>query len=301
MRPRTRSAAAATRIAGRRRADGRDGEPSGLGCMACASLVSGSGLLVTFSSLGVIRFPLTHACIGSGSTLEFSCTAGESRRLCNRLKTAGTKIRVATVAQNRPPMTARPSGAFCSPPSPNPIAIGTMPMIMARAVISTGRNRVNPAFSAAPIASLPSVNCSLAKLTTRMLLAVATPTQVIEPGLEIHHDQQVHQHNRKEQSAQQPLVGRAHGLNLPANDQLRAAWQFLPAVLHDFVEIARHAAQAPALHRTVNVNQGLDVVVRNHGQSSAAADGCKAGEYAGACAARAGHGNILQTLQGIDP
>ena len=36
-------------------------------------------------------------------------------------------------------MTARPSGAFCSPPSPSPSAIGTMPMIMASAVISTGR------------------------------------------------------------------------------------------------------------------------------------------------------------------
>ena len=42
-------------------------------------------------------------------------------------------------------MTARPSGAFCSPPSPSPSAIGTMPMIMARAVISTGRKRVKPA------------------------------------------------------------------------------------------------------------------------------------------------------------
>ena len=42
-------------------------------------------------------------------------------------------------------MTARPSGAFCSPPSPSPSAIGIMPMIMASAVISTGRKRVKPA------------------------------------------------------------------------------------------------------------------------------------------------------------
>ena len=70
-------------------------------------------------------------------------------------------------------MTARPSGAFCSPPSPRPIAIGTMPMIMARAVINTGRKRVYPAASAAVNASLPSSICSLAKLTTRMLFAVA--------------------------------------------------------------------------------------------------------------------------------
>ena len=48
-------------------------------------------------------------------------------------------------------MTARPSGAFCSPPSPSPSAIGAMPMIIASAVISTGRKRTKPASSAAAI------------------------------------------------------------------------------------------------------------------------------------------------------
>ena len=49
-----------------------------------------------------------------------------------------------SVANTSPPMTARPSGAFCSPASPRPSAIGIMPMIIASAVISTGRNRVLP-------------------------------------------------------------------------------------------------------------------------------------------------------------
>src|SRR5229473_2283398 len=61
------------------------------------------------------------------------------RRPCSRLKTDGTKMSVAIVAQKRPPMTARPSGAFCSPPSPEPRAMGIIPMIIASAVISTGR------------------------------------------------------------------------------------------------------------------------------------------------------------------
>src|ERR1700722_14304872 len=68
---------------------------------------------------------------------------------CNKLKTAGTKISVAIVAKNNPPITARPSGAFCSPPSPAPNAMGIMPMIIASAVIMTGRNRVAPASMAA--------------------------------------------------------------------------------------------------------------------------------------------------------
>ena len=78
-------------------------------------------------------------------------------------------------------MTARPSGAFCSPPSPRPSAIGIMPMIMASAVISTGRKRVTPASMAASRASPCSASRSLAKDTTRMLLAVPTPMHMIAP------------------------------------------------------------------------------------------------------------------------
>ncbi len=78
-------------------------------------------------------------------------------------------------------MTARPRGAFCSPPSPSPRAIGTIPMIMANAVISTGRKRVKPASSAALRESLPSVIFSVAKLTTKMLFEVATPMHMIAP------------------------------------------------------------------------------------------------------------------------
>src|SRR5579864_5254969 len=77
---------------------------------------------------------LVHACC---SRARFA-----SRRVWNIANTLGTKNNVATVANNSPPITARPSGAFCSPPSPKPSAIGTMPMIMANAVISTGRTRV---------------------------------------------------------------------------------------------------------------------------------------------------------------
>ena len=78
-------------------------------------------------------------------------------------------------------MTARPSGAFCSPPSPSPIAIGTIPMIMASAVMITGRNLVEPASRAARRASLVSTKRSLAKLMTRTLFAVATPMLMMLP------------------------------------------------------------------------------------------------------------------------
>jgi hypothetical protein len=61
------------------------------------------------------------------------------------------------------------------------MAIGAMPMIMASAVINTGLNRVAPASRAASTAFFPSSSCSRAKLTTRMLFAVATPMHMIAP------------------------------------------------------------------------------------------------------------------------
>src|SRR5215472_368733 len=97
------------------------------------------------------------------------------------LNTTGTKNKVATVAKINPPMTARPRGAFCSPPSPIPSAIGTMPMIMASAVINTGRIRVYPASRAASQALCPSRMRSRAKEITRMLFAVATPMHITAP------------------------------------------------------------------------------------------------------------------------
>ena len=54
-------------------------------------------------------------------------------------------------------------------------------MIMARAVIITGRRRVAPASSAALKESLFSAKCSLANVITSTLLEVATPMLMIVP------------------------------------------------------------------------------------------------------------------------
>ena len=54
-------------------------------------------------------------------------------------------------------------------------------MIIASAVIMTGRKRVKPAVSAASVALMPCSICSLAKLTTRIEFAVATPMHMIAP------------------------------------------------------------------------------------------------------------------------
>ena len=56
-----------------------------------------------------------------------------------------------------------------------------MPMIMASAVIRTGRNRTKPASIAAATGSPSSSKRSRAKLITSTLLAVATPMHMMAP------------------------------------------------------------------------------------------------------------------------
>src|SRR5262245_47347747 len=60
---------------------------------------------------------------------------------CRTAYIEGRIVRVAKVETMRPPITARPRGAAWEPPSLAPIAIGTMPKIIAVAVISTARRR----------------------------------------------------------------------------------------------------------------------------------------------------------------
>ena len=65
-------------------------------------------------------------------------------------------------------MTARASAAFCSSPAA-PIAIGTIPTIIAAAVISTGRIRVWPAAIAAGSTRLRPVLMTAAAMIVGML------------------------------------------------------------------------------------------------------------------------------------
>jgi hypothetical protein len=59
--------------------------------------------------------------------------------------------------------------------------MGSIPMIIASAVIVTGRIRVCPAARADSTAFLPRARSSLANVTKRMLFAVATPIPIIAP------------------------------------------------------------------------------------------------------------------------
>src|SRR5258708_5739510 len=75
-------------------------------------------------------------------------------------------------------MTARTRWAFCSTPSRSTFAMGTILIIMAKAVIKTGRKRVNPASRPALRESLPSVIFSLASGTNDFVVVAGHATQI---------------------------------------------------------------------------------------------------------------------------
>ena len=95
--------------------------------------------------------------------------------------TLGKTNSVANVAAIKPPITARPSGAFCCPASPKANAIGNMPAIIAKLVIKIDRKRLPAPCTAASLALCISSRRFSAKVTNRIALAIATPMAMIEP------------------------------------------------------------------------------------------------------------------------
>src|ERR1700678_1486702 len=81
----------------------------------------------------------------------------------------------------------------------------------------------------------------------------------IEPGLEIHDDEQINENNRKREPPEQARKRRIHGQNLAADDELRAPWQVLLVFLDDRVDLARKTSQIASLYGAENVDDRLDV------------------------------------------
>ena len=78
-------------------------------------------------------------------------------------------------------MTARPSGAVASAPSPIASAIGIMPAIIAALVISTGRIRARAAWIAVSSGEPPWRRACSANVTSKIAFATATPMAMIAP------------------------------------------------------------------------------------------------------------------------
>jgi hypothetical protein len=82
-------------------------------------------------------------------------------------------------------MTARASGAFASPPTSQPSAIGRRPKTVARLVIRIGRSRVRPARTTASPSGSPRRLSSLVYSTRSTPFETTIPTIMMMPMNEV--------------------------------------------------------------------------------------------------------------------
>ena len=88
---------------------------------------------------------------------------------------------MANVDITRPPITARPSGACIWLPRSSASAIGTMPTVIAQAVIRIGRRRSPAPRIAASVEGDPPFQCSSMNVTSITEFDTETPRHMIEP------------------------------------------------------------------------------------------------------------------------
>src|SRR5665213_1799463 len=88
---------------------------------------------------------------------------------------------VSSVDVITPPITARPSGARKSAPSPCPIATGSMPAMSASVVMMIGRSRMRPASISASRRDIPFSRAHFAKSMSRIAFLATMPISSITP------------------------------------------------------------------------------------------------------------------------
>ena len=89
--------------------------------------------------------------------------------------------KAARVEAAKPPITARPNGADCSPASPIPDAIGIIPAIIAKLVINIGLSLMEALVTAARVEFLNSKRKLSPLVTINIALATDTPVDMIIP------------------------------------------------------------------------------------------------------------------------
>src|SRR6267143_3237350 len=122
----------------------------------------------------------------------------------------------------------------------------------------------------------------------------------IEPRLKVHHDQEVDENDGKDESAQQPEVRGAHGLQLAPDGDEAAARQGLSVGIHNARDLAAHRTQVAALNGGVNIDHATNVVMRDYFHFVRPIDGSDVRENLRAPGGRCIEWSVLEVLQGLN-
>jgi hypothetical protein len=85
----------------------------------------------------------------------------------------------------------------------------------------------------------------------------------IEPRLEIDDDHQIDENDGAGEAQEQLVVRAGHRMNLSAQSDVRAARHVLAGLLQDALDVGRDRAEIAVLHGAVDVDDRLDVVMRD--------------------------------------
>ena len=95
----------------------------------------------------------------------------------------------------------------------------------------------------------------------------------IEPGLEIHDDQQIDQHDRQREADEQLIVGAPSSSSVcPRSTTVAPARRVFPGILHDLLDVVGDRAEIALIVGGENVDDRLDGVMGNDGVAEAALD-----------------------------
>src|SRR5260370_40747644 len=122
----------------------------------------------------------------------------------------------------------------------------------------------------------------------------------IEPGLKVHHDQEVDENDGKDESAQQPEVRAAHRSQLAPNGNEAAARQGLSVGIDNARYLAAYRTQVSALDGGINIDHAPDVVMRDYFHLVRPFDGSDVRENFRAPGGRRSKRSVLEVFQGLN-
>ena len=124
--------------------------------------------------------------------------------------------------------------------------------------------------------------------------------QRIKPRLKVHRHQHVHQQDREDDADAQPHERVVHRLHLAAQLQLRRLRQRLLRLVHDLLDLARHAAQIALVHIGIDIVGRLNVVVVDDDRRKIAPEARHIAQQLRCIAIRRRHRRARQRLQAVD-
>jgi hypothetical protein len=138
------------------------------------------------------------------------------------------------------------------------------------------------------------------KAGTLSVVCVKNKKPTMPARLKVHHDEEIDENDGKDQSAQQPEIRAAHGLQLAANGNEAAARQRLSVGIYNPRHLAAHRSQITPLDGGVNIDHTTNVVMRHYLHLVRTFDGSNIRENFRVHGGRSIERGVLEVFEGLN-